>query len=450
MSRPKSLSFDTYIIGLVFSTFDLLMVVPVLSYIIQEYHLSMNWAVWAVSLHLAFFAFSLPMMDNWAASKGRMEVLWTALTFFVLGTLLAGLAGEWVWFMCGRVVQAIGAGGMVPFVSSQSRRELSKMPKRKQYLIMLLVAVILGMIPLTSSWFAFTLGWRAVFVLHILLAFLVLFISQTWKVVDQSNRKGVGGESIVFFGLIILFLMMAITSTDFSEGISAVLSKEVLPLWIVAIGMVVPLLMVERQGSYPFFEPHLFANWRLWILYIQVTLQGFLWTILTLLPYWFARLYNTGDYGTAVLLSLIVTGALMALPVIGYLSNHVYLHRLAYTAFLLTAVTCLTLIWLKDSRWMLFSLGFLGFFLSFALADPVHQYMFRWVSPRRIRSGLMAAGMFRAAGGAIGFVTAARLFDPYVMSAPEVRIFLFIAGVAFAGFLFSFLLGSKKVSHYIK
>jgi hypothetical protein len=448
LSRPKLLSFDTYIINLVFSMFDLLMVVPVLSLIIREYHLSMNWAVWAVSLHLAFFAFSLPMMDNWAASKGKMEVLWTALTFFVLGTFLAGLAVEWVWFMCGRVIQAIGTGGMVPFVSSQCRRKLGKMPKGKRYLIMLAFAAAWCSVPLASAGLAGALGWKSVFILHILFAFLVLLISQTWKIVDQPNRKGVGGESIVFFGLIVLFLMMAVTSTDFSGGISAVLHKEVLPLWIVAIGMVVPLLMVERQGSYPFFEPHLFANWRLWILYIQVTLQGFLWTILTLLPFWFARQYDTGTYGSAVCLSFIVIGAMMALPVIGFLSNPVYVHRLAYTAFLLSAVTSAGMIWIPDSRWMLLAVCLLGWCLSFAVADPVHRYMFKWVSPRRIRSGLMAAGMFRAAGGALGFVTAARLFEPGVLISAEVRIFLFVAGVSFLGFLFSLFLGTKKVSHY--
>ena len=252
LSRPKSLSFDTYIISMVFSTFDLLTVVPVLSLIIQEYHLSMNWR-WAVSLHLAFFAFSLPMMDNWVASKGKMEVLWTALTFFVLGTLLAGLAVEWVWFMCGRVIQAIGTGGMVPVVSSQCRRKLGKMPKGKRSLIIWHLQSHGVQFPWHPPRAGRSPGMESVFILHILFAFLVLLISQTWKIVDQPNRKGVGGESIVFFGLIVLFLMMAVTSTDFSGGISSVLHKEVLPLWIVAIGMVVPLLMVERRGKLSVF-----------------------------------------------------------------------------------------------------------------------------------------------------------------------------------------------------
>jgi hypothetical protein len=35
-----------------------------------------------------------------------------------------------------------------------------------------------------------------------------------------------------------------------------------------------------------------------------------------------------------------------------------------------------------------------------------------------------------------------------VLISAEVRIFLFVAGVSFLGFLFSLFLGTKKVSHY--
>ncbi len=465
LSRSKRFSIETYIIGLVLSTLDLLMVVPILSFAMQEYYLSMDWTVWIVSLHLAFFSFSLPVMDNWAASRGKMEVLWMSLSLFVLGTVVAGLAAEWVWFMCGRVLQAIGMGGMVPFLSSQTRRELSKMTKRNRILVLSAAVLMLCAIPLWSSWLAHMLGWRAVLVLHILYAIVVSVLAEKWKVVDQPSRTGVGGESIIFFGLIVLFLMLAITITDFSQGWSALLAKEVLPLWIVAVGMVVPLLMVERQGRYPFFEPHLFANWRLWILYLYVTLQGFLWTTLTLLPYWFTQAYDLGEYGTGILLSLIAASAALMLPIIASLSQGNYLHWLSCIAFLLTSLIYLVLIWLNDRHLILLAVSFLGFNLSFSLADPVHRYMFQWVSPRRIRSGLMAVGMFRAAGGAIGLVAAARLFsliDPllpfgfineemkYLVTSIEIRVFTFIAGVSLLSFLLSFLLGIKSVSHFSK
>lgn len=465
LSRSKRFSIETYIIGLVLSTLDLLMVVPILSFVMQEYYLSMHWTVWVVSLHLAFFSFSLPVMDNWAASRGKMEVLWMSLSLFVLGTVVAGLATEWVWFMCGRVLQSIGMGGMVPFLATQTRRELSKMRKRNRILILFATVLLLCVIPLWSSWLAHMLGWRAVLVLHILYAVAVLVVAEKWKMVDQPNRTGVGGESIIFFGMIILFLMMAITVTDFSIGWAALLSKEVLPLWIVALGMVVPLLMVERQGRRPFFEPHLFANWRLWILYLHVTLQGFLWTTLTLLPYWFTQAYDLGEYGTGILLSLITASAVLALPIIASLSQGIHLHRFSCSAFLLTALIYLVMIWLKDQHFILLAVSFLGFMLSFALADPVHQYMFQWVSPRRIRSGLMAVGMFRAAGGAIGLVAAARLFsliDPllpfgfmhaemeHLVTSIEMRVFTFIAGVSLLSFVLSFLLGIKNVSHFSK
>ena len=61
----------------------------------------------------------------------------------------------------------------------------------------------------------------------------------------------------------------------------------------------------------------------------------------------------------------------------------------------------------------------------------------------------MAAGMFRAAGGALGFVTAARLFEPGVLIGEEVRIFLFVAGVSFRDFCLVCFWGQKKLATII-
>jgi MFS family permease len=363
--------------------------------------------------------------------------------------------------MWGRVIQSVGAGGMVPYVSSQSRRMLSKLTRTRQWIALLSLGLFLTMMPLLTVAVTYLLGWRAIFLIHLVFVLFLSILAKNRQVADKPRQvKGASGESILFFGLIILFAMTAVTTTDFLEGLRAFLDPHVLPLWIVALGMVVPLFMVERQESYPFFELHLFAEWRLLLLYVQVGLSGFIWMALVLVPDWVARLYRLSFWGVGFILCFVLFCSLFAVPMVQSLARRWDFKKISSLGFLLATVSYAALAWINGGAWFFVALGILGVSLSFALAAPVHHFLFEWVSARRIRNGLMALGMFRAAGGALGLTTMSRIFssldpslaswfvvDPateHLVRLAEQKVMLFAAAASFVGFIVGCRLKVKK------
>lgn len=412
MASSKGFSFESLVIAIFFSTFDMMVITPILPFLMKEFHLSMHWAVWAISLHLAFFSFSLPIFESMAAQRGRIKVWTISLLFVIIGSLISMSSSDWFGFMCGRVLQAMGTAGVLPYVSIQVRRKWNKKTHREQVKWFMIWGLGFVLNPIFSAGISYVLGWRSIFLFPLGLALVVGILSQKWSPVDLPRRvRTANGESTIFFGLIILFLLTAVTSTDWSKGFTGMIDKNILPLWIVAIGLVIPLLMVERRQEYPFFELHIFGNWRLWMLYLQAMLAGFIWMFLVIIPSWVVFRYNLSYFAQGGVLSFILLFSLLALPMVQFFNRRFNVKVISLIGFFLAAFSLLLLIQVYQVNLFFIALSILGISLTFALMAPVHIPLFKWVEPVHLRNGLLALGMFRAAGGALGLAVMARVFS---------------------------------------
>ncbi|MBA4494259.1 MFS transporter [Paenactinomyces guangxiensis] len=415
MSLFQKLSVETFVIAILLSTLDIVALSPALSSIMVEYHHhSIHWSVWIISLHLAFFSFSLPIMESWAANTGRYKVFHVSLFLFAFGSLVIAFSNMWVWMMWGRVIQAVGAGGIVPYVAVQARRMISKGSRYQKLFVILMLAGCLVFTPLFTAALVYLFSWRSVFYLYFLLSIFLFVLSRRWMVVERPGRsRPIHGEGIFFFGAMILFLMTAVTSTDLLHGWRAWTQPHVIPLWIIALGLVVPLFMIERQSRQPFFEPHLFAHWRLWLLYFQVALTGFIWMALVLVPAWMIHLYPLHHILSGAVLSYILLCSVVSLPLVLRLTAKWSFKGISVLGFMCAAISYAVLAWVPAGWFHLLTLAILGAGLTLTQAAPAHRLLFRWVPPRQIKSALMAIGMFRAAGGALGLVAMARFFSSF-------------------------------------
>lgn len=462
MANSKGFSFESVVIAILFSTLDMMVITPILPSLMQEFQLSMHWAVWAISLHLAFFSFSLSIFESWAVHRGREKVWIISLLFIVVGSLLSMSSRDWIGFMLGRILQAMGTAGVLPYVSIKVRRMLNKKKYREQMTWFIVLGLIFSLNPLFSSVISYFLGWRLIFVIPLTLALVVGWISQKWSHVDLPRKvRTTSGESTVFFGMIILFLLLAFTSTDWSKGFYGITNKNILPLWIVAIGLIVPLLMVERRQQYSFFVPQINGRWRLWILYLQATLAGFVWMFLALIPSWVFLRYDLSFFSQGGVLSYILLFSLLALPVLQWFSKRFSVKIISLIGFSLAFLSLVLLTQIEQIYFFFISLGLLGISLTFALMTPVHIPLFKWVEPQHLRNSLMALGMFRAAGGALGLAVMARVFsleNPLLLhwitskgeqsgwlNLEQLHVLILVAGVAFFGICMSLFIPNSSV-----
>ncbi|WP_124727720.1 MFS transporter [Staphylospora marina] len=412
MAPSKRFRLETYMIAVILGTLDVAILTPGLGPIMEEHGLAIHWAVWAISLPLLFFSMALPVFEGWADQYGRTRVFVVSLILFAAGTLVAALSGEWVWLVWGRVVQATGAGGLVPLVALRVKRLFvlrHASGRLRAYALFMFGAAAF---PFLSTALVHLLGWRGLFLLHLFLALRMMLRAGKWLGSDRPRKSGVtGGESVFFFGLSVLFLMTAVTGTDLLGGWSAFLKPEVLPLWIMGIGMVIPLWMVEQRGERTLFAEHLFSARRLWLFHLQAALAGFVWMALVLVPGWVSRLYGLPDYWNGLLLGCILFCSAVSVPGVMRISKRWSFRTVTSWGFLLSSAAYFALALTNGNPWLFVALGILGGSLSFTLTAPVHKVLFDLLPHRRIRGTLTVLGMFRTAGGALGLIVMARLFS---------------------------------------
>lgn len=418
MSGAKIFPLETFVIAIYLSALDILFVTPVLTTVIQQYGVAAHWGVWMISIHLAFFAFSLPLMEKYACQQGRYPVFLFSLAVFALGSLIITFASKWVWLIGGRVIQAIGAGGIVPLISYYMYRYFSKGTHRKRRFTLLVLFVILILSPLFSAILIHWVTWRILFLLYVSGAVFVYLVSRKIRLPVLSTRNAqMHGIGIFLFSFMTLFLMLAVTNTNFLHGWEAFIHPQVMPLWIVSIGLFIPLFMIERQTDSPFFEPHLFANWQFWLLYCQAFFIGFSWMGLLFVPGWVRDLYLLPVQSMGGILSFILLVSVCFLPLVKWLSEKISYLLLSSIGLLFASIAYIEFL-LNLNQWLILSsLILLGIGLSFTVAAPVHKLFIQWVHIKQIRNAFMTYGMFIATGGAIGLVAMAQLyhsFSPFV------------------------------------
>ncbi len=95
------------------SVLDSTLVVPLLATIGDEF--SAGSAVsWLIAGYLLTSTVSIPLWGRWMDLRGERNAMWVALLVFAIGTFIAMLATSLPLLILGRLVQGVGAGGLVP------------------------------------------------------------------------------------------------------------------------------------------------------------------------------------------------------------------------------------------------------------------------------------------------------------------------------------------------
>ncbi|RAL26004.1 MFS transporter [Thermoflavimicrobium daqui] len=409
MVNVKKFSMMSSTIAIYLSALDMVVLIPALNWINREFMLSIRWGVWAVAIYLISFAVALPLMERWASLVGRRKEMGYALLFFSSGAVLSAVSHNWLLFLFGRGLQAFGASGMVPFLSQRFYR-LFHISRTKGFRLIWIALLILT--PIFSVTWISLLGWRSFFLLYLLLAFFLFFLLNKWlpqKMMGTRHTSFSWGTPI--FGLIVILLMLAMTRIYLPLGFRAWIHPRVLPLLILALGLIVILFMVERKKRYPFFEPHLFGKPYLWLLYIIIMMTGFSWAILVLLPWWFTHFFHQHDLWYGGILALILAASVVTVWVTQKWVEQISFSVIAGCGFICAAVSYILLFWIQNMWLILLLFVLLGIGMGLTISAPVHHVLFRMVEPERWRSGLTVLGMFRAAGGSLGLVVMAQLLN---------------------------------------
>lgn len=249
-------------IGTFMAVLDATIVNVALPKIMAAFGSNLDRIQWVLTIYLLVFGVMLPT-SGWVADHfGYKRTYFLALFLFTFGSFLCGMAWNEYSLILFRVVQAMGAGFLMPVGMAIITREF---PLRQRGLALgfwaIAAAASVSLGPLIGGYLVDHVGWNAIFDVNVPVGLFGLFA--TWVI--QREYKTAHTRSFDLAGFISMAIFLVALLLALSEGNAAWntggwTSSFILTCFLVSgIGLAV-FVYVESRAEHPLIDMELFKN----------------------------------------------------------------------------------------------------------------------------------------------------------------------------------------------
>lgn len=378
-----------------------------LPYIAGSLSASTDEATWVLTSYLVSNAIVLPA-SNWCSLRfGRKRFLMSCVAIFTASSFACGAAPTLAFMLIARVIQGAGGGALQPL--SQAIL-LESFPPAKRGAAMavfafgVVVAPVLG--PTLGGWLTDTYSWRYAFYINIPIGLLALFMINRF-VHDPAYISKAKVPLFDRFGFAALVL--------WTGCLQVVLDKGQEDDWFGAVWIRWAVLVLVLAFSYfvyhcwkdkdtlvdlKVFKDRNFAIGTLLIFFFGVGI----YSTVTVLPLFFQELLGYTAFTAGLVVAPRGLGAVMGMPVIGYLSNKVdprILMTFGFFTFGLTTLYFGNVTLDISPTTLLVPILITGFGLSFVFV-PISTAAYGTLDNKQIGNASGLFNLFRNVGGSIG------------------------------------------------
>lgn len=253
-----------YLTGLLIGGLYVGMVSPARTVIQADFGIDGTLGIWMINIYTLFYAALIPIIGKIADRRGRKRVFTICMGVFCAGSIICGISqsfGGFGMLLMGRVVQAVGAGGVIPVANAEIG---TTFPPDKRGMALGIAAAIIGV----SNVFGSALGsavvgafgvqqWPMMFFLCIPFCLAVIFASIAFlpdsEVEESPGRMDIAGS--VLFTLFVLLLLLGVKSVgDASTPLIAAAP------FVGAVACAIAFRFVEARAEDPVFHLEYFHN----------------------------------------------------------------------------------------------------------------------------------------------------------------------------------------------
>jgi DHA2 family multidrug resistance protein len=313
-------------IGTFMAVLDATIVTVALPKIMATFGIDVDKAEWILTAYLLVFAVMLPT-SGWVADHfGYKRTYFLALFMFTLGSFLCGLAWDENVLIMFRIVQATGAGFLMPVGMAIVTREFP--PQQRGialgfWSIAAASSVSLG--PLIGGYLVDNIGWNSIFDVNVPVGFVALFatavIQREYKTETARSFDVVG---FVSSGVFLGSLLLALSDGNASWNTGGWTSPFIVSCFFISAIALVVFLVTELTIQQPLIELKLLKNFNFGVTNAILFIFGLgMFGSTFLLPLYLQNsLGYTALQAGAVFLPVGILQALVS-PVAGILSDKV-------------------------------------------------------------------------------------------------------------------------------
>jgi EmrB/QacA subfamily drug resistance transporter len=381
--------------------------------IVGELH-GVNEMLWVTTAYILASTIMLPVYGKLGDLIGRKGLFIGAISIFIIGSIVGGMADSMTQLIVGRAIQGLGGGGLM-ILSQAIIADVVPARERGKYMGIMGGVFALSSVagPLLGGWFTEGPGWRWGLWMNIPLGILAIVSAVAFlKLPKGSTSK----PRIDFTGMVLLALASTglVLITTWGGTTYAWDSLAIIGLIVGTVVAAVAFVMVERRAAEPIMPLHLFKDRNFNLTTIAGLIIGVaMFGALAYLPTYLQMVtgVNATQAGllmipmmAALLITSIVAGQLVSrtgrykwLPIVGTAITAVAL-------FLLSTMTATMPVWILCAFLAIMGLG-LGMCMQILILIVQNSFPLREVG-----TATASNNYFRQIGASLGSAVVGTLF----------------------------------------
>jgi DHA2 family multidrug resistance protein len=385
-----------------------------LPYIAGSLSASNDEATWVLTSYLVANAVILPASNWFSLRFGRKRFLITCVIIFTVSSFFCGAAPSLAFILIARVVQGAGGGALQPL--SQAIL-LESFPPQKRAAAMavfafgVVVAPVLG--PTLGGWLTDTYSWRYAFYINIPIGALAVFmISRFVKDPPYIKNAKVGPFDNLGFGLLAVWtgcLQVILDKGQEDDWFGAIWLRWAFAACVVAF---VWFVVHSWRKKEPLVNLRTLKNWNFAIGCALIGMFGVcIYSMITVLPLFYQELLGYTAFAAGLVVGPRGIGSILAMPIIGTISNKVDARYLLSFGFLMFGITALifgNLTLEVSPTTLLLPIIVSGFALSFVFV-PISIQAYGTLRNEQIGNASGIYNLIRNIGGSVGISVAQTL-----------------------------------------
>jgi len=402
-----------FLLGIFIGAMDNGIVSPAREIIQNGFGINQNIGIWMITIYTLTFAIAMPIVSKLSDKFGYRKIYIFGIATFGIGSLLCGLSSftnNFTYFLIARVIQAIGAGGIIPIATNVISQSF---PKEKEGMALGLVGAMYGIAtilgPTIGSFIltlATTANWFWLFFINVPISIAIILLSyKIPKLEVNTEKKPIDFIGAFLFAIVIGNLMYALTNINFFEFMSSIKSTSVYPHLLIFLVFLPILIIAEKKATDPMINLKYFKNAKIVVIFLLSFVVGVGMMGMIFVPQFAENILKiqSGTGGYIVTLLALFSG--IAAPLSGILIDKKGAKFVMIIGFLFNIVGTLSMAFLA-TRYLNFislvpGLICMGFGIGFTIGAPLNYLILRAVPKEEGATALATMSLMRSIGVAI-------------------------------------------------
>ncbi|AKC64870.1 MDR family MFS transporter [Bacillus altitudinis] len=461
-SYNRSVIVGIFLVGAFVAILNQTLLIPAIPHIMEEFNIDVSKGQWLTTAFMLTNGILIPITAFLIEKFSSRSLVLTALSIFTAGTILASFATNFPVLLAARIVQAAGAGILMPLMQTIF---LTIFPKEKRGQAMGMVGLVISFAPALGptlgGWIVDSFSWKFLFyivlpigIIDLILAFFLM------KNVTQQRDTRIDVLSVILSSFGFGGLLYGFSSVGTYGWTSATVLISLI------VGAVSLFFFILRQSNLkrPMLE---FGVFKFAIFSLTTFLGMLVFALLigteTILPLYTQNVRGLSALDTGLIL---LPGALFMgflSPIIGRIFDKVGGKGLALGGFTILAVTSLPFMMLNlNSSIALITVAYTLRLIGVGMIMmPLTTAGINSLPPHLIPHGTAMNNTMRQMGGSIGTAVLvsimsssaanAALSDPMKSAVHGMNTSFIVSGaIAVIGLVLSFFLKEKRKNKVMK